>query len=338
MGEHIMSKTPAIKSIFLAAIALQLLQNGSATSFGNPFDEPKLDSYSCTLTVTRESKTLPSSEFLVLSAGRTRAQGPGDTVAITERGRVLLLNTAAKTATLFGDATSIPAGPAPPDFLVSIKRVAEDEGKSVPEKQIGATTAKGFEIDQGGMTGAVYVDPKTDFPVEFDLVNAGRTEKSVYSDFHFDLQLDPALFSTTPPAGYQLIHPSPPKATELGENVIPVLRAYAEHGDGTFPPQLGDWADLIKVMFKNAVPSTNPSKTDAEMQKLIVDMGTASEQLGILKRGAQWDYLPDAAKLGNGSKIVFWYQPKDLRDYKAVFGDLHVETVPLDRLPAAPTQ
>jgi len=47
----------------------------------------------------------------------------------------------------------------------------------------------------------------------------------------------------------------------------------------------------------------------------------------------QWYYAGDGVKLGDASKAIFWYQPKDSEIWRVIYGDLSVKDVNEEDLP-----
>ena len=152
----------------------------------------------------------------------------------------------------------------------------------------------------------------------------------VINDFNFEANLDPSLFNVEPPAGYKVQTPSQMKVTgDLGQNVVPVLRAYASHKDGQFPPTLGNPSDLMTTILGNQTGKPDPANA-----KLFKNIITTSGLLLQLHKGEGWDYFPDGARLGDADMIVLWYRTAGAQSYKAVYGDLHIADITVDQLPA----
>ena len=49
--------------------------------------------------------------------------------------------------------------------------------------------------------------------------------------------------------------------------------------------------------------------------------------------GIDWHYAGSGVKLGDASKAIFWYLPKDSKTYRVIYGDLHVKDVAPENLP-----
>jgi len=53
----------------------------------------------------------------------------------------------------------------------------------------------------------------------------------------------------------------------------------------------------------------------------------------ILESQGQWKYTGAGVKLGDASKVVFWYQPQGSDTCRAIYGDLTVKDVAKENLP-----
>jgi outer membrane lipoprotein-sorting protein len=315
---------------------LSLFGGFASVSYAQVADQIRaVRSMTCTVTIqgTDPNKPAVSMRMMFMDPDKTRMQMPGTRmVVITDAAahRVLMLNDSDKTATTTDFSTTNTPATRPTDqkldLIEQFKNLANGESAPAPDRQIGQVRAKGFHILQRGYDAIVYADPKSGVPIEIDFEHLPGADHVSMSDFQFDANLDPALFSVTPPDGYKVVNQKMTVNFDLAENVAPLLKAYAAHKDGQFPPQLTDWAELIKTLHPDP-------KLDPDAQKIFSDMGTLTALLPQYHRGTQWDYLPTGVKLGDADKIVFWYQPKGSTTYKAVYGDLRIAEVTADQLP-----
>lgn len=124
-------------------------------------------------------------------------------------------------------------------------------GEPIAGKQVGSVAARGYRVarkwigenELRWVSMRVYVDPATDLPVrvegEVRLSDDEKGERfaAVLSDFEWDIEVDPALLSLEPPAGYRQEKvdlkvssaASPPEAIAAG------LRFYADQLKGDLP-------------------------------------------------------------------------------------------------------
>jgi hypothetical protein len=47
-----------------------------------------------------------------------------------------------------------------------------------------------------------------------------------------------------------------------------------------------------------------------------------------------YTYAGKGVKLGEAGTMVFWYKPKDSQKFRAIFGDLRIEEVNAEQIPA----
>ena len=94
---------------------------------------------------------------------------------------------------------------------------------------------------------------------ESNLTTPGGSGHSVMSNFRYDMELDPSLFSLEPPAGYTVQNMEVKMPVE--DDLVNVLRLVAEHNDGTFPAALG--------IEQQGIPAGHPSGLNSETQKFI---------------------------------------------------------------------
>lgn len=75
----------------------------------------------------------------------------------------------------------------------------------VGEKTIGEIKASGFQSVNPVQTQTVWVDPKTELPIEMEMTmsSAMASMSFVMTDFDWTPQVDETTFSLTPPQGYQ---------------------------------------------------------------------------------------------------------------------------------------
>ena len=150
----------------------------------------------------------------------------------------------------------------------------------------------------------------------------------VMSNFVFGRQLEGSLFSQTPPEDYTFHTKTVMKASDPSiQDVAGLLRIWAGGNGGVFPDKLLSWK-----FHKAAERYDWSSWQGAEDHKAISDM--ISRGFWLLNLGMGWHYAGAGVKLGDAETAVFWYKPKDSQTYKVIYGDLRIEDVAKDLLPA----
>ncbi len=151
------------------------------------------------------------------------------------------------------------------------------------------------------------------------------------SDFRINPPLDDGLFDLDPPAGYTLHNVDVPIV--IGEAaLVNLLRYYAESSGGAFPPRPVDRAAFQKQFSKEKWKGPEDPRMIRTVQSMAASVAFLQFELKNV-----FGYAPEKVKLGDTDKILFWYRPKASQKYRAIFGDLHVEDVAAERLPAKPS-
>ncbi len=153
------------------------------------------------------------------------------------------------------------------------------------------------------------------------------------TEFEFDVELDDALFSLVPPAGYTVTKNITDLSKPKEEDLIAALRQFTDLNDGSFPDSINMEVALTVLGKLQAT-----SKSDEDKSKEI------SRVVGLLTRGFMFPLtLPvesNAAYAGKGAtrqdanKPIFWYQsPQGKGVIRVIHADLSV--VETDQVPQA---
>jgi hypothetical protein len=264
------------------------------------------------------------------ATGQTRIEDPDGIISIFDRfsHTTLILDNNLKTATLMRIHTTGGPPQSSPDqsFAFDFRKLADQPGTPIADRQIGNVLAKGFSVQIGDHPVSLWVDPRSHLPIRMEMSAsfAGREVESVFSDIVFDAPIDPSLFSLDVPPGYTV------KRTEtslninldLESNLLNILRPYTALSHGVFPPRLNDTAAFNEIAFGS----------DAESQKVSMSATALSSLMFSMQKGRDYDYRPADVKLGEAGKIVFWYRKRDNGAYRAIYGDLHAADVTAEQL------
>jgi outer membrane lipoprotein-sorting protein len=272
---------------------------------------------------------------------RVMVNGPGlvrceteplGTVTVLDmvRNRILVLDRKSRSAYLI----ERPASDGVASFDVAARQVEQlrelgrTRGQFMGRRRIGNIEAEGYRVRQPGQDTVVWVDPRGRLPLRIEL-NAGAADAADAVSL-FDIQINPrldgSLFRLEPPEGYALSTERRPAAS--GEEAVAnVLRIYAEHAGGRFPPRLDDWVGYAKVLPED--------KFDGATNPRVVALLQDAARVEALKLECEGDhgYRPAGVKLGDARKIVFWFRRKGAAHYRAIHGDLHTADVSADQLP-----
>lgn len=218
------------------------------------------------------------------------------------------------------------------DIVVKLEDDPNIPVQKLGQQEIEGRKAVGFHVSDQNIELTIWADSKTALPIRIELLQ-GRT-RTIIKNIEFDVPLDDRLVSMDVPTGYTL-HEEEMDMSEFNEqDFIVVLRVWAEHLlGGKFPDSLG-LEDLMKLapMMGEKIDQLDIS----DEQKVQLGMSFGRGVLFIqqlIAKGADWHYAGGGVKLGDASKAIFWYQPKDSETYRVIYGDLHVEDVEADKLP-----
>jgi outer membrane lipoprotein-sorting protein len=156
---------------------------------------------------------------------------------------------------------------APLDQFETVRRLVREGSAGTGEqteklgvKKIDGREAVGFRTRASVMTMTLWADPGTARPIRIEVgMETGAGVHMVMDNFHYDLDLDPSLFSLKPPPDYssQTLTMTMP----VEEDLPRTLRTIAEHNKGMFPAKLGMNEEVMKALM----PASNP-KSDAPME------------------------------------------------------------------------
>jgi outer membrane lipoprotein-sorting protein len=276
-------------------------------------------------TVTTPGMPAVTIRTLVAEPERMRTELPDGSVSIINEKAFVILNPKAKTAMRMNFAADSMPQDKGGNMVDAMRSLGTQKGEPLGEKEIDGIATVGFRVALGGRTMQIWADKKTAYPVRVEMTMAvrGNDAQMVMDKFVIDAPLDDSLFSLDPPAGYKLETKSIelPKIGEIAETVADLLKAYtAKSEGGVFPADLFDWYSLNKVLGTD-------NKDNAGK------VGFVSGLLGGLESD-EYSYAGKGAKLGEKDKIVFWHRPEDSKTFRAVYGDLRIEEVTADKLPA----
>jgi hypothetical protein len=139
--------------------------------------------------------------------------------------------------------------------------------------------------------------------------------------------MDDSLFSMDVPADYKLQQMNIDLTGSTEEDFIAGLKMLAKISeDKTFLPDVSigyitkNAADLGKLIDKTGLSQ------DEQMQ-MGLKLGKMMAFLRFFKGEGKWHYAGNGVKLGDSSKAIFWYQPKESKTWRVIYGDLSVKDV-----------
>lgn len=166
-------------------------------------------SVSITCTYTNDDGKTSTDKAYALADGRLRLEKTNGTYAVVDSrtGVTLTIDPAKKDALVFHGNNDHGIA----DIYDMVRNIRKDEVRKLPAEKIDGRDAEVFvakvKLPQGEREVKVWVDSKTQLPFREELAEESPDKKSkhrVRLDLEFDKPLDPKLFSTEPPPGYQV--------------------------------------------------------------------------------------------------------------------------------------
>lgn len=256
----------------------------------------------------------------------------------TENARMLHLESGKKTAQYFDMKGPLQLGTQ--EFLnflrTTIQRLQDQPefaAETLGSRDIDGRKTVGYAAAEPNLKIQIWADIKTSLPVRIEMTMWPQVV--TLKNFQFDVPVADSLMSMDIPAGYSLVKSEMDLADATEADFVASLKVWAEVlRDGTFPDSVTNDQYLKQVpLLQGAVSRLNLSEQEADKLGTSFVKGMMFISLSQAKRHEQWHYAGSGVKLGDAAKAIFWYRPKDAQNYRVVYGDLHVEDVPADRLP-----
>jgi outer membrane lipoprotein-sorting protein len=264
---------------------------------------------------------------------RTMSNVPGMTMIIdTDGAQMLILTDEDKSATYvdiqgtLGDRTKSYVG-----AMRQIISDLKDNHKKLGEQELDGKKTIVFEAGGRNERVKVWADPETALPVRIEL-GIGQMFV-IMKNFQFDPSIDESLLSMEVPAGYTLKETGVSMGEATEEDFIESLRVWAKViGGGTFPDEIGTEQAMknVSVLGQKMATMTLTSE-EASQMGMAFGKGILFHQL--YETGGRWNYAGAGVKLGDASKAVYWYQPKNSSTWRVIYGDLSVKDVAEKDLP-----
>jgi outer membrane lipoprotein-sorting protein len=270
---------------------------------------------------------------------RTLSTMPNLTMILdTDSAKMLHLDSSSKEAVYYDMKGPLQTGTE--DFLEFLRDTArraqsdpEFSAKKIGNRRIDGRTAVGFSVGDANNGFTVWADARTSLPLRIELA-MGR-QNYILKNFQFDVPVDPSLVSMEVPDGYTLKKTTLDLSDATEEDFINGLRVWAQlFLDGRFPESITAEAYMKQVpLLEGAVKARNLPEAQAEQMGIQFIKGMMFNNLFEAKGHRDKHYAGSGVKLGDASKAIFWYRPKDSQTYRVIYGDLSVKDVAPENLP-----
>jgi len=213
-----------------------------------------------------------------------------------------------------------------------IRQVKDGQVEKIGEQVIDGQKAVVFVGRGQNEEVTIWADSETGHPLRIEL-RVGQMY-TIMKNFEFNAYVEDALVSMDIPDGYTLQKANIDVGNATEQDFIESLRIWAKVlGDGMFPEAIGT-EQIMKQMptlIEKLKEMNIPAEEGMDMG-IKVGLGMMFHQMMDIS-GLDWHYAGAGVKLGDASKAVFWYQPKDSATYRVIYGDLSVKDVAPNDLP-----
>ncbi len=241
-----------------------------------------------------------------------------------------------------------------------VRRLVQEGGsgpgekvESLGKKEIDGRVAFGFRTRSNMADVTLWADSLTARLVRVDIDYSSGGGRSVMSNFRYDMELDPSLFSLEPPAGYTVQTQTVTMPVE--EDLVNILRLIAEHNNGSFPSVIGQNKEYMHAIQAASQSEAEKLFKTPETQKLMNELkakygkdqpgfmkawmkewmkmiGPLTQKhmkgmmfYGMLKPENDSHYVGGGVKLGTPNRPIFWYKPTGTDKYRVIYADLSVK-------------
>jgi outer membrane lipoprotein-sorting protein len=326
-----------IFALAIAGVALWFHGSGAAPSFAD-FVKPILTAKSAKFKLEYEAEGQPAQKMQVtfLAPNRLRQDLPSGFVNISDfdKGKMVGLDPKNKRMTVFSLA-NMPKDKLPANFfsqlqsqVLDAEKSADAKRESLGEKEIAGRRAVGYRISSTAQVLTIWGDPQTGLPVRIESkIDLIPKVKTTWTEFEFDVPVDPSLFRLEPPPGYTVVDVPVDVSPPVESDLIASLRQYAEMNDGRFPDAFDTPSTmvfvqkLVKKLGLKLEGEPGP-ELQREMMAAIFKLNRGFMFALQMPKEAESHYAGKGVSLGAADKPIFWYRPKDAKKYRVIFGDL----------------
>jgi hypothetical protein len=177
----------------------------------------------------------------------------------------------------------------------------------------------------------VWVDQQTDLPLEFgyEVKTDERTSVFRITNCQWNIELAPAMFDTTPPAGYDDI--TPPSDEAAITQIQSALQLYAELSGGHYPPGSQVDADPVQTEMLRLAGFSDKPQPEWDTDPRYRAIQDAKNGLDWIERILRHKYLAgydgDSVRPGEGGKPLLWWAVDADDSYRVFYGDMRTEVI-----------
>jgi hypothetical protein len=289
--------------------------------------------------IVGEEKTGPVIHDIVVGNRIRRTFSTMDTILILDldNSRMLTLDPKSKGAMYIDIEGTIQEGTKNMlglvrDIVSDIEKHPEWPVREISQKEIDGQKATGFRVCGSNAELTIWANADTAKLVRIELL-FGKSS-TIIKNIEFDVPVDESLVSMEPPADYVLGSMEYKLNQFTEEDFIESLHIWARFmQEGRFPDTLVV-EDLLRMppLLGEKLGRSGLSQEEATRIAMTFVRGLTFLQV-IETNGCEWHYAGKGVELGDSEAALFWYQPKDSKTYRVIYGDLSVEDVLPENLP-----
>ena len=214
----------------------------------------------------------------------------------------------------------------------AVTRIEGEPVEKLGQRDIDGRQAVGFTVRGHNEEVTIWADPKTAASIRIE-IRYGPT-RYILKNIEFDVPVDESLLSMDVPAGYVLTEKEIDLSQFSERDFVITLRIMVQHYyNGIFPDSLGveDFMNFVGHIQEATYESKMSDEEQVQLGMHFAPGFLFFQQLG--PSGIEWHYAGSGVKLGEADKPVFWYQPRDSKTYRVIYGDMSVKDVSPQDLP-----
>jgi hypothetical protein len=239
------------------------------------------------------------------------------------------------------------------DPVTILKAMLEHDYRELGRKTINGVPAWGIEVSDpklgakmGGIMSAgmfddmvvqLWVDENHELPIAITATGSSRQGPTsmtlAISDFQWDIAIDPALLEPEIPDDYELLAQAQWEKGTEGEEIVEVLRLFAEFVEGEYPPSLNTMtvAQPLGKALKEKFPEGSPKPSQELIQRLMRVDRVGMMYSTLEKEGREPAYYGDKVSPASPGAVLFRWKTSE-NSYRVVFGDLSTQDVDAQEL------
>ncbi|MHC4639586.1 MAG: hypothetical protein ACYTBP_16385 [Planctomycetota bacterium] len=239
------------------------------------------------------------------------------------------------------------------DPVTLLKAMLEHKYTELGRKKIDGVAAWGIEVSDpklgakmgsfisGGMFDEtivrLWVDENHKLPIRITAEGSSKdgqaSMETLYDNFQWDIEIEPALLKPEIPDDYELIAQGKWETGNEGEQIIEVLGLFLEFADGKYPQSLKTMtvANAITPALRKRFPPGSPEPSKELVARLMKIDRVGMMYTTLEKDGKDPAYYGDKVSAESPEAVLFRWKVGD-DTYRVVFGDLSTEDVSVEKL------